>query len=96
MWSVYWLFLFATGKEGIGYGDFKLLAALGAWLGWMMLPLIILLASAIGAITGLLLIFWRGHQRDHPIPFGPFLAFAGLVALLAGKSILQLYMGAAV
>lgn len=96
LWIVYWGFLLATGKEGIGYGDFKLLAALGAWLGWMMLPLIILLASAIGAITGLLLIFWRGHQRDHPIPFGPFLAFAGLVALLAGKFILQLYMGAAV
>lgn len=96
LWVVYWAFLLITGKEGIGFGDFKLLAALGAWLGWMMLPLIVLLASAIGAITGLLLITWRGHQRDHPIPFGPFLALAGLVALLAGKSILQLYMGSPV
>ena len=93
LWLVYWAFLLITGKEGIGYGDFKLLAALGAWLGWMMLPLIVLLASAIGAITGLLLITWRGHHSDQPIPFGPFLALAGGIALLAGPSILQLYLG---
>ncbi len=92
LWLVYWLFRFVTGKEGIGYGDFKLLAALGAWLGWIMLPLIVLLSSAIGAIVGLLLIALRGHARDKPIPFGPFLAMAGLVALLAGDAIVQFYL----
>jgi leader peptidase (prepilin peptidase)/N-methyltransferase len=95
LWSVYWLFRFATGKEGIGYGDFKLLAALGAWLGWMMLPLIVLLSSAVGAFIGLLLIAIRRHQRDKPIPFGPFLAMAGLIALLYGRQIVQVYLGTA-
>ena len=93
LWCVFWLFRLATGKEGIGYGDFKLLAALGAWLGWTMLPLIVLLSSAIGAIVGLLLILLRGHHRDKPIPFGPFLALAGLVALLYGEALLKLYLG---
>jgi leader peptidase (prepilin peptidase)/N-methyltransferase len=93
LWMVFWVFRFITGKEGIGYGDFKLLAALGAWLGWMMLPLIVLLSSAIGAAIGLIMILFRGHQREHPIPFGPFLAFAGLVALLAGKPLIELYLG---
>ena len=93
LWCVFWLFRLATGKEGIGYGDFKLLAALGAWLGWTMLPLIVLLSSAIGAIVGLLLILLRGHHRDKPIPFGPFLALAGLVALLYGETLLKLYLG---
>ena len=93
LWTVYWLFRFATGKEGIGYGDFKLLAALGAWLGWMMLPLIVLLSSAVGAFIGLFLIAIRRHQRDKPIPFGPFLAMAGLIALLYGRPIVQLYLG---
>jgi leader peptidase (prepilin peptidase)/N-methyltransferase len=95
LWSVYWLFLFATGKEGIGYGDFKLLAALGAWLGWMMLPLIVLLSSAVGAFIGLFLIVIRRHQRDKPIPFGPFLAMAGVIALLYGRPIVQIYLGSA-
>ena len=94
LWLVYWLFKLATGKDGIGYGDFKLLAALGAWLGWMMLPVIVLLSSAVGAVVGLSLIVLRGHQRDRPIPFGPFLAAAGLAALLFGQSLLQGWLGA--
>lgn len=93
LWSVYWLFRFATGKEGIGYGDFKLLAALGAWLGWMMLPFIVLLSSAVGALVGIAMIVLRGHQRDKPIPFGPFLAVAGLIALLYGDTLVQLWLG---
>ncbi len=93
LWVVYWLFKLATGKDGIGFGDFKLLAALGAWLGWMMLPVIVLLASTAGAVVGLSLIAFRGHQRDRPIPFGPFLAAAGLIALLFGQSMLQLWLG---
>ena len=93
LWMVFWVFRFITGKEGIGYGDFKLLAALGAWLGWMMLPLIVLLSSALGAAIGLIMILFRGHQREHPIPFGPFLALAGLVALLTGKPLIELYLG---
>ena len=93
LWSVYWLFRFATGKEGIGYGDFKLLAALGAWLGWMMLPFIVLLSSAVGALVGIAMIVLRGHQRDKPIPFGPFLAVAGLIALFYGDALVQLWLG---
>ena len=93
LWSVYWLFRFATGKEGIGYGDFKLLAALGAWLGWIMLPFIVLLSSVVGALVGLAMIVLRGHQRDKPIPFGPFLAIAGLVMLLYGEKLMQLWLG---
>ena len=93
LWSVYWLFRFATGKEGIGYGDFKLLAALGAWLGWMMLPFIVLLSSVMGALVGIAMIVLRGHQRDKPIPFGPFLAIAGLIMLLYGEKLVQLWLG---
>lgn len=93
LWAVYWLFKLVTGKDGIGYGDFKLLAALGAWLGWMMLPVIVLLSSAVGAVVGLSLIAFRGHQRDRPIPFGPFLAAAGLIALLFGQPLLQVWLG---
>jgi leader peptidase (prepilin peptidase)/N-methyltransferase len=93
LWLVYWAFRLATGKEGMGYGDFKLLAALGAWLGWMMLPLIVLLSSLIGAVVGVLMIMLRGHQRDKPIPFGPFLALAGLVALLFGQDIMGAWLG---
>ena len=92
LWIVYWLFRLVTGREGIGFGDFKLLAALGAWLGWMMLPIIVLLSSATGALVGLALIAFRGYQRDRPIPFGPFLAGAGLVALLMGQPILQAWL----
>lgn len=93
LWSVYWLFRFATGKEGMGYGDFKLLAALGAWLGWMMLPFIVLLSSLMGALVGITMIVLRGHQRDKPIPFGPFLAVAGLIMLFYGDALVQLWLG---
>lgn len=92
LWSVYWLFKLATGKEGMGYGDFKLLAALGAWLGWKMLPAIILLSSAVGALIGIALILFAQHGRDKPIPFGPYLAAAGFIALLYGNAIMQAYM----
>ncbi len=93
LWIVYWLFHLATGREGIGYGDFKLLAALGAWLGWIMLPMIVLLSSILGAVAGLLLIGLGWHQRGKPIPFGPFLALAGLVALLYGREIVDVWLG---
>ena len=87
LWSIYWLFKLVTGKEGMGYGDFKLLAALGAWLGWGMLPTIILLSSVVGAVVGISLIVLTKHGRDKPIPFGPYLAAAGLIALLFGTQI---------
>lgn len=93
LWSVYWLFKLATGKEGMGYGDFKLLAALGAWLGWQMLPAIILLSSLVGAIVGIALIVLARHGRNVPIPFGPYLAAAGVIALLWGKQLTQAYFG---
>ncbi|MEC9375888.1 MAG: A24 family peptidase [Pseudomonadota bacterium] len=92
LWSVYWLFRFFTGKEGIGYGDFKLLAALGAWLGWQMLPLIILLSASIGTLIGLIIIKLKVNDRDSPIPFGPFLSMAGLISLLWGEDILTKYL----
>jgi leader peptidase (prepilin peptidase)/N-methyltransferase len=92
LWLVYWMFLAATGKEGIGYGDFKLLAALGAWMGWAMLPLIVLLSSVVGATFGLLMIALKRHQRDIPIPFGPFLATAGFLALLIGQPIVNSWL----
>ena len=87
LWSIYWLFKLVTGKEGMGYGDFKLLAALGAWLGWTMLPTIILLSSVVGALVGIALIMTSRQQRDNPMPFGPYLAGAGLLALLYGAPI---------
>ena len=89
LWAVYWLFKLATGKEGMGYGDFKLLAALGAWLGWKMLPSIILLSSVVGAVVGICLIVFARRGRDKPIPFGPYLAAAGMIALLYGGPILR-------
>jgi leader peptidase (prepilin peptidase)/N-methyltransferase len=92
LWLVYWMFFAVTGKEGIGYGDFKLLAALGAWMGWMMLPLIVLLSSVVGATVGLLMIALKRHHRDSPIPFGPFLATAGLLALLIGQPIINSWL----
>jgi len=92
LWSVYWLFKLATGKEGMGYGDFKLLAALGAWLGWQMLPLIILLSSLVGAVIGIVLIVVARHGRNVPIPFGPYLAGGGLVALLWGQAFTHNYL----
>ena len=87
LWAVYWLFKLVTGKEGMGYGDFKLLAALGAWLGWQMLPTIILLSSVVGAVVGIGLIVFAKRDRSKPIPFGPYLAAAGLIALLYGGGI---------
>jgi leader peptidase (prepilin peptidase)/N-methyltransferase len=93
LWSVYWLFKLATGKEGMGYGDFKLLAALGAWLGWQMLPAIILLSSVVGAIVGIALIVAARHGRNVPIPFGPYLAAAGAIALFWGDTLTQRYLG---
>lgn len=93
LWSIYWLFKLLTGKEGMGYGDFKLLAALGAWMGWKMLPIIILLSSLVGAIVGIALIILAKRGRDIPIPFGPYLAAAGLLTLLYGKPLAQAYLG---
>jgi len=87
LWLVYWGFKLATGKEGMGYGDFKLLAAIGAWLGWQALPLVILLSSVVGAIVGISMIVFGGHGRDKPIPFGPYLAVAGMIALFWGPQI---------
>lgn len=93
LWSVFWLFKLATGKEGMGYGDFKLLAALGAWLGWQMLPVIILLSSIVGAIVGIALIAFARHGRNNPIPFGPYLAAAGIIALFWGPQLTRTYLG---
>src|SRR5574343_1684916 len=92
LWSVYWLFKLTTGKEGMGYGDFKLLAALGAWLGWQMLPAIILLSSVVGAVVGISLIAIARHGRNVPIPFGPYLAAAGLIALFWGETLTRQYL----
>lgn len=94
LWSVYWLFKIFTGKEGMGFGDFKLLAALGAWLGWQMLPLTILLSSLVGAVVGLSMMAFARHGRNVPIPFGPYLAAAGLIALVWGKPLTRAYLGA--
>ena len=92
LWSVYWGFKLATGKEGMGYGDFKLLAAIGAWLGWQMLPLTILLSSFVGAVVGIVLIVLARHGRNVPIPFGPYLAAAGVIALFWGRHLNQVYL----
>jgi leader peptidase (prepilin peptidase)/N-methyltransferase len=92
LWSVYQLFLLMTGKEGMGYGDFKLLAMLGAWLGWQMLPLIILLSAVVGAAVGITMIIVRRHDRNIPIPFGPYLAAAGWIAMLWGEQIVSSYL----
>ena len=92
LWSVFWLFKLATGKEGMGYGDFKLLAAIGAWLGWKVLPLVILLSSLVGAVVGIALIVFTRHQRNMPIPFGPYLAVAAIVALFHGATINDRYL----
>ena len=93
LWSVYWAFKLTTGREGMGYGDFKLLAALGAWLGWQMLPLTILLSSVLGAVVGIALIVVAKRGRSVPIPFGPYLAAAGLLALFWGKGLTRAYVG---
>src|SRR5690554_1380046 len=92
LWSVYWAFKLATGKEGMGHGDFKLLAVLGAWLGWQLLLAVILLSSVVGAVVGIGLILFRKHGREVPIPFGPYLAAAGLICLWFGPEILHFWL----
>jgi len=92
LWSVYWGFRIVTGKEGMGFGDFKLLAAVGAWLGWQMLPLVVLASSFVGAIVGISLLLFARHGRNVPIPFGPYLAAAGAVALFWGKPLTYAYL----
>lgn len=92
LWSVFWLFKLATGKEGMGYGDFKLLAAIGAWLGWQMLPLVILISSLVGAVIGIALMIFAHHGRETPIPFGPYLAIASVIALFHGQAINHHYL----
>lgn len=93
LWSVYWLFKLATGKEGMGYGDFKLLAAIGAWFGWKLLPAVILLSSVVGSIIGIGLIILAKRGRDIPMPFGPYLALGGIAALFFGPQLSQFYLG---
>jgi len=92
LWSVYWIFKLVRGKEGMGYGDFKLLAALGAWLGWQMLPLIVLLSSLVGAAIGIGLVVFKGRDHQIPLAFGPYLAIAGVVALFFGRPLMALYL----
>ncbi len=91
LWTVYKLYKLVTGKEGMGYGDFKLLAALGAWLGWQQVPAIILMSAAVGAIVGISLIVFQGRDKNKPIPFGPYLAAAGWIVMLYGDEISELY-----
>lgn len=92
LWSIFHLFKLVTGKEGMGYGDFKLLAAIGAWVGWQALPVVILFSSVVGASIGILLIVLKGRDHSQPMPFGPFLAAAGWMTLLWGNDIIQLYL----
>ena len=94
LWSVYWVFKLVTGKEGMGYGDFKLLAAIGAWFGWQMLPAVILLSSLVGSIIGIGLIVLAKHGRNVPIPFGPYLALGGIIALFFGPQLANFYLPA--
>jgi leader peptidase (prepilin peptidase)/N-methyltransferase len=91
LWGVYIVFKLVTGKEGMGRGDFKLLAMLGAWLGWQMLPFIIIVSSILGSVVGVGLILFKAHNRSQPIPFGPYLALAGWLALLYGRQLTNLY-----
>ncbi|WP_328515967.1 prepilin peptidase [Marinobacterium weihaiense] len=93
LWSVYWGFKLLTGKEGMGYGDFKLLAAIGAWGGIKILPLVVLLSSVVGVLLAVLLIAFRRHQAQNPLPFGPYLAIAGWIAILWGEPIISAYLG---
>jgi leader peptidase (prepilin peptidase) / N-methyltransferase len=93
LWSVFHLFRLATGKEGMGYGDFKLFAALGTWLGWQMLLPIILVAAAVGAVAGIVLLSVKGRDRGTPIPFGPFLAASGWLTLMFGQELVARYLG---
>ena len=92
LFSIFWLFKLITGKEGMGHGDFKLVALFGAWIGWQLLPLLILMASAVGAIIGISLMVLNNHQREQAIPFGPYLAIAGFITLLWGDGIWSWYL----
>ncbi len=92
LWSVYWLFKIFTGKEGMGYGDFKLLAAIGAWFGWQLIPAVILLSSVLGAVIGIGLILFKGQSGGTAIPFGPFLALGGIAALFFGQQLASFYL----
>jgi leader peptidase (prepilin peptidase)/N-methyltransferase len=92
LWSIYHLFKLVTGKEGMGYGDFKLLGAIGAWTGWQALPVVVLFSSLVGAVLGIGLILFRGREQGQPMPFGPFLATAGWLTLLWGNEIIALYL----
>lgn len=92
LWAVYWLFKLVTGKEGMGYGDFKLLAAIGAWFGWQLLPAVILLSSVVGSVIGIALILFKGKTRQTAIPFGPFLALGGIAALFYGQALASFYL----
>jgi leader peptidase (prepilin peptidase)/N-methyltransferase len=92
LWSIYWAFKLITGKEGMGYGDFKLLAAIGAWFGWQLLPAVILLSSALGAVIGISLIVFTKRGRETPMPFGPFLAIGGIAALFLGPQLASYYL----
>ncbi|MCB1755049.1 MAG: prepilin peptidase [Gammaproteobacteria bacterium] len=91
LWSIYWLFKLVTGKEGMGYGDFKLLALFGAWFGWTSIPVIVLLSSVVGAIVGISLIMVKGRDRNIPIPFGPYLAAAGWIYMVYGEALKAVY-----
>ena len=92
LWSVYWLFKWVTGKEGMGYGDFKLLGALGAWFGWEAVPVMILLSSLVGAILGIAILLIKRQGRDTPMPFGPYLAGAGLIMLFVDDLLMNQYL----
>jgi leader peptidase (prepilin peptidase)/N-methyltransferase len=94
LYSVCWLFKLFTGKEGMGHGDFKLFALFGAWIGWQLLPLLIVMASVVGAVVGISLMIFKGHQRNQAIPFGPYLAVAGWVTILWGEGIWAWYLSA--
>lgn len=93
LWVVYWVFKLLAKKEGMGFGDFKLLAALGAWLGWQQLPVVIITSSLVGAVSGIIYLSSKGKGRATPIPFGPFLAMAGWTSLLWGDEIVRIYLG---
>ncbi|MCK8046175.1 A24 family peptidase [Shewanella sp. 1CM18E] len=92
LWSVFWVFKLLTGKDGMGYGDFKLLAVFGAWFGWQVLPLVILLSSLVGAVVGIALIVFKKLNQGNPIPFGPYIAAAGWIAMIWGESITNWYL----
>lgn len=93
LYTVFWLFKLLTGKDGMGHGDFKLVALFGAWIGWQLLPLLILMASAVGALIGIALMIFKNHQREQAIPFGPYLAIAGWITIIWGNDIWNWYLG---